>query len=72
MYIYLFIYLFCLFVCVKTGFLCVASLVCPGAYSVDQVGLKLRDPLASASHVCHYCPATMWPWLSWNSSCRPG
>jgi len=24
---------------------------CPGIYSVDQVGLKIRDPLASASRV---------------------
>jgi hypothetical protein len=24
---------------------------CPGAHSIDQAGLKLRDPLASASQV---------------------
>jgi hypothetical protein len=33
-----------------TGFLCVAF-GCPGTHSGDQAGLKLRDPLASASPV---------------------
>jgi hypothetical protein len=38
-------------VCVfETEFLCEA-LACPGAHSVDQAGLKLRDPPASASQV---------------------
>jgi hypothetical protein len=38
----------CLFV-FKTGFLC--SPGCPGTYSVDQAGLELRNPPASASQV---------------------
>jgi hypothetical protein len=40
-----------LFVClfVETGFLC--SPGCPGTHFVDQAGLELRNPLASASQV---------------------
>jgi hypothetical protein len=38
-----FLFLFLLF---KTGFLCPG---CPGTHSVDQAGLELRDPPASAS-----------------------
>jgi hypothetical protein len=34
----------------ETGFLCV-DLGSPGSHSVDQAGLKLRDPPASASRV---------------------
>jgi hypothetical protein len=35
---------------------------CPGTHSVDQAGLELRNPPASASQVlgskaCHHCPA---------------
>jgi hypothetical protein len=33
----------------RQGFSC--SPGCPGAHSVDQAGLKLRDPPASASQV---------------------
>jgi len=38
----------CCCCCLETGFLSVALAV-PGAYSVDQTGLKLRDPPASGS-----------------------
>jgi hypothetical protein len=34
---------------VETGFLC--SPGCPGTHSVDQAGLELRNPPASASQV---------------------
>jgi hypothetical protein len=40
--------LFVLFVCFDTGFLCVAP-GCLVTCSVDQAGLRLRDPPASAS-----------------------
>jgi hypothetical protein len=40
------IYLFWFF---ETGFLC--SPGCPGTHSVDQAGLELRNPPASASQV---------------------
>jgi hypothetical protein len=39
----------CLFVFQDRVSLC--SLGCPGTHSVDQAGLELRDPPASASHV---------------------
>jgi hypothetical protein len=44
-----FIYLFCLFVFRDRVSLC--SLGCPGTHSVDQAGLELRNPPASASWV---------------------
>jgi hypothetical protein len=52
------VYSFCLFVCLflflffwffETGFFC--SPGCPGTHSVDQAGLELRNPPASASQV---------------------
>ena len=47
-----FIKLVCLFVCLffRTGFLCIALAVLELAF-VDQAGLKLRNPPASASRV---------------------
>jgi hypothetical protein len=35
---------------------------CPGTHSVDQAGLKLRNPPASASQVLGLkaCPSTAW------------
>jgi hypothetical protein len=45
-FIYLFIYLF-----FETGFLCIDSPGCPGTHFVDQAGLELRNPPASASRV---------------------
>jgi hypothetical protein len=38
------------------------SLGCPGTHSIDQAGLKLRDPLASASRVLRLkaCATTTW------------
>jgi hypothetical protein len=61
---------------------------CPGTHFVDQVSLKLRNPPASASQVrglkaCTTTPGlfcflfliqdfSVYPWLSWNSFCRPG
>jgi hypothetical protein len=41
--------LFCFVLFFKTGFLC--SPGCPGTYFVDQAGLELRNPPASASRV---------------------
>jgi hypothetical protein len=40
---------FVLFWFFETGFLC--SPGCPGTHSVDQAGLELRNPPASASQV---------------------
>jgi hypothetical protein len=37
----------------ETEFLCY-SLGCPGTHCVDQAGLELRDPPASASQVLEY------------------
>jgi hypothetical protein len=58
----LFVCLFLFFVFWDRVSLC--SPVCPGTHSVDQAGLELRNPPASASQVlglkaCHYCPATL-------------
>ena len=56
----------CLFVCfwqegVGFGFfqdrVSLYSPGCPGTQSVDQAGLELRNLSASASQVCHHCPA---------------
>jgi hypothetical protein len=45
-----FIYLlFLYFWFFKTGFLCIPD--CPGTHFVDQAGLELRNPPASASQV---------------------
>jgi hypothetical protein len=41
--------LFCFILLFKTGFLC--SLGCPGTHSIEQAGLKLRNPPSSASLV---------------------
>jgi hypothetical protein len=41
-------WLFCLFVCL---FVCLCSSGCHGTHCVDQAGLKLRNPPASASQV---------------------
>ena len=42
----------------RQGFLCSPGY--PGTHSIDQAGLKLRDPPASAGikSVCHHCPAS--------------
>jgi hypothetical protein len=44
----------------ETGFLCIA-LGCPGTHSVDQAGLKLRNPPASASRVLGLKACTTTP-----------
>jgi hypothetical protein len=53
----------CLFFCLffKTEFL-LYSLGCPGTHSVDQAGLELRNPPASASQVLGLkaCATTAW------------
>jgi len=51
-----------LFFFFETGFLCIA-LACPGTHFVDQVGLKLRNPPASASQVLglKVCATTTHP-----------
>jgi hypothetical protein len=41
--------LFCFVLFFETGFLCGPG--CPGTHFVDQAGLELRNPLASASRV---------------------
>ena len=46
---WVFVCLFVLF-CFGRGFLCVALAV-PGTHSVDQAGLEIRNPPASASQV---------------------
>lgn len=46
-YIVFFVCLFCVW-CFKTGF-SQCSPGCPGSYSVDQAGIKLRDLPVSAS-----------------------
>jgi hypothetical protein len=48
-YIYIFFF-FVLFCFPETGFLCIA-LACSGTHFVDQAGLELRSPPASASQV---------------------
>jgi hypothetical protein len=48
--LYFFFVCLFLFLFFETGFLCVA-LSCPGTHFVDQAGLKLRNPPASASQV---------------------
>ena len=39
---------------------------CPGSHSVEQAGLELRNPPASASRVLGLkaCTTTAWPWSS--------
>jgi hypothetical protein len=37
---------------------------CPGTQSVDQAGLELRNLSASASQVCHHCPAEIFLLIS--------
>jgi hypothetical protein len=67
---FVFVCLFvCLFVLVWFGFgfgfrdrVSLYSPGCPGTHSVDQTGLELRNPPASASQVLglsmrHHCPA---------------
>ena len=41
----------CLFVCLFRDRVSLCSPGCPGTHSADQAGLKLRNPLASASQV---------------------
>jgi len=81
----------CLFVCFLVLVLVFRDKVslcspgCPGTHSVDQAGLELRNPPASASQVlrlkaCATMPSKvcfflrqgfcMYPWLSWNLHCR--
>ena len=41
----------CLFVCLVWDRVSLCSLGCPGTHCVDQVGLEIRDPPASNSHM---------------------
>jgi hypothetical protein len=70
-----------LFVCLFQDRVSLCSPGCPGTHSVDQDGLELRNPPASASRVlglkvCIPCPATFLVFLllkseySWFESCR--
>jgi hypothetical protein len=45
------VFLFCFVLFFKTGFLCVALAELEGTHSVDQAGLELRTPPASASQI---------------------
>jgi hypothetical protein len=47
----LFVVCFCLFVCLFQDRVSLCSPGCPGTHSVDQAGLELRNPPASASGV---------------------
>jgi hypothetical protein len=61
--LYLFIYLFvCLFVLFFRDRVSLYSSGCPGTHSVDQAGLELRNPPASASQVLgsKACATTAW------------
>ena len=53
MYGFLFVWLVfvCLFVCLFQDRVSMCSPGCPGTHFVDQTGLELRDPPASASQV---------------------
>jgi hypothetical protein len=58
--------IFCLFVFVVVVFsrqCCPCSPGCPGTHSVDQAGLKLRNPSASASQVLGLKARTTTAWL---------
>jgi hypothetical protein len=60
-----FFFFFCFvlfFVSFDTGFFCIAPR-CPGTHFVDQAGLELRNPPASASQVLGLkaCTTTTWP-----------
>ena len=59
------LFCFCLFVWLVGFFWDIVSLYCPGwpgTHSVDEAGLKLRDPPASASWVLEFkvCPSIIW------------
>jgi hypothetical protein len=62
--IYYFLFLFYLFILVFRDRVSLCSPGSPGAHSVDQAGLELRNPPASASQVLgfkgvhHHRPAT--------------
>jgi hypothetical protein len=46
---------------------------CPGTHSVDQAGLELRNPPASASQVLglQVCATAAWPFVPFNET-KPG
>jgi hypothetical protein len=48
---FFFFFSFCLFVCFFRDRISLCSPGCPGTHSVDQAGLELRNPPASASQV---------------------
>jgi hypothetical protein len=50
-FFFFFFFLFFFFLFFETGFLCIALAVLELTHSVDQAGLKLRNPPASASRV---------------------
>jgi hypothetical protein len=55
-------FVFCLFVFVFQDRVSLYSPGCPGTHFVDQAGLKLRNPPASASQVLRLkvCATTIW------------
>jgi hypothetical protein len=55
------LWLVCLFVLVFRDRVSLCSPGCPGTYSVDQAGLKLRNPPASASQVLGLKACTTTP-----------
>jgi hypothetical protein len=79
-YYYLFIIIiiiFFFFWFFKTGFVSLCSSGCPGTHSVDQAGLELRNPPASASQVLglKVCATTTRPgsqFFSWSVGRKEG
>jgi hypothetical protein len=56
------VFFFVFFFFFETGFLCIVLVGCPGTHSVDQAGLQLRNPSASASRELRLkvCATTAW------------
>ena len=63
-YFFSFFFFFFFFGFFETGFLCVALAGSPGTHFVDQAGLKLRNPPASASRVLELKACATMPGLS--------
>jgi hypothetical protein len=59
----LFVCLFCLFVFVSQDRVSLCSPGCPGTHYVDQAGLELRNPPASAYQVLGLKASATTPWI---------
>jgi hypothetical protein len=66
-FVFVFSFYFCLFVCllVFQDSVSLCSPGCPGTHSIDQAGLELRNPCASASQVLGLkaCSTTTWQYF---------